>query len=251
MQPVFSIITVTYNAAPFLERTLQSVLGQTYPGIEYILIDGKSEDNTVEIIRQYQDRLSYWHSEPDEGLYDAMNKGLRQATGDYVWFINAGDTFYTNNTLREVADLIRSENTMPDILYGETMIVGRNGKALGLRRLRAPERLTWRSFRMGMLVCHQSFVVKREIAPAYDTRYQLSSDIDWCIRCLQKARNIQNTRQVLSCFMEDGMSSTQRKQSLKERFRILSHYYGYLPVGLLHLWFALRFYSAKWFKGRV
>ena len=94
-QPVFSIITVTYNAERWLERTILSVLSQSYTNVEYLIIDGGSKDRTVEIIRQYASGLAYWVSEPDKGLYDAMNKGLRQATGDYLVFLNAGDTFHT------------------------------------------------------------------------------------------------------------------------------------------------------------
>ncbi|MDR1380203.1 MAG: glycosyltransferase, partial [Tannerella sp.] len=89
--PVFSIITVTFNAGKVLEQTILSVVNQSYPGIEYIVIDGNSSDNTKEIIEQYASGISCRVSEPDRGLYDAMNKGLRLATGDYVWFLNAGD----------------------------------------------------------------------------------------------------------------------------------------------------------------
>ena len=90
LQPTFSIITVTYNAERWLERTLLSVLNQSYSNVEYIIIDGASKDKTVEIIRQYEAGIAFWISEPDHGLYEAMNKGLQHATGDYVWFLNAG-----------------------------------------------------------------------------------------------------------------------------------------------------------------
>ena len=92
-QPVFSIITITYNASRWLEQTILGVLSQSYPNIEYIVIDGGSTDGTVDIIKQYASGISYWVSEPDKGIYDAMNKGLQKATGDYVWFINAGGFF--------------------------------------------------------------------------------------------------------------------------------------------------------------
>ena len=90
----FTIITITYNAAQWLERTILSILSQSYGNIEYVIIDGASTDGTVDIIRQYAPGVSFWLSEPDKGLYDAMNKGLQHATGDYVWFINAeAETF--------------------------------------------------------------------------------------------------------------------------------------------------------------
>ena len=247
----FSIITVTYNASRWLERTIVNVLSQSYPGIEYIIIDGGSTDGTVDIIKQYASGVSYWVSEPDKGLYDAMNKGLLKATGDYVWFINAGDTLYTTNTIQQISDSLKKEKYLPDVIYGETMIVDAKGNPVGMRRLKAPRKLTWKSFRMGMLVCHQSFVARREIAPCFNTDYRWVSDYDWCIQCLKKAQCIHNTSLVLSNFLEDGMSTIHRKASLKERYQVMKEHYGSVSTFLLHGWFAMRFYSAKWFKGRV
>ena len=101
LQPTFSIITITYNAVRLVEQTLLNVLSQSYPNIEYIVIDGGSTDGTVDIIRRYESGLAYWVSEPDKGIYDAMNKGLQKATGDYVWFINAGDTLCSSDTVHQ------------------------------------------------------------------------------------------------------------------------------------------------------
>ena len=95
-----SVITITFNAEQFLRETMQSVLGQSYTNIEYIIVDGKSTDGTVEIIKSFEGGMKAksiefrWISEPDSGLYDAMNKGLRMATGDFVWFVNAGDRIF-------------------------------------------------------------------------------------------------------------------------------------------------------------
>ena len=122
-QPVFSIITITYNASRWVESTILNVLSQSYPNIEYIVIDGGSTDGTVDIIKQYASGISYWVSEPDKGIYDAMNKGLEKATGDYVWFINAGDSLYTSDTVQSVASLAQKKRTLPDIIYGE--IIGK------------------------------------------------------------------------------------------------------------------------------
>lgn len=250
-QPKISIITITYNAERWLERTILSVLTQSYTHIEYIIIDGQSKDKTVDIIRQYEAGVSYWISEPDNGLYDAMNKGMRHATGDYVWFINAGDTIYTADTVQKMVDKIKKKVSLPDIIYGETMIVDSDNRPVGRRRLKAPKRLTWKSFKMGMLVCHQSFLVKREIATPYDTAYRHVADFDWCIRSMKQAQRIQNSGLVLSNYMEGGMSAIHRKASLKERYAVMSRYYGKVFTLLIHGWFALRFYWAKWVKGRV
>lgn len=250
-RPTFSIITITFNAEKWLERTVTSVLSQSYPDIEYIIIDGASKDGTVDIIKQYASGIAYWSSEPDNGLYFAMNKGLQHATGDYVWFLNAGDTFFAANTVQRVsASILKSKKTV-DIIYGETAIVDADGKFLSMRRLKAPDHLTWKKFKMGMLVCHQSFVVRREIAPEYDTNYRLVADYDWCIRCMKHADKIKNSRLTLVNFLEAGMSSARRKESLKERYAIMCKYYGVLPTALRHGWFAFRFGIAKLFGKHV
>ncbi|GHT55716.1 glycosyl transferase [Bacteroidia bacterium] len=262
----FSIITVTYNAAQWLERTIQSIVNQNYPDIEYIIVDGGSTDGTLDIITNYKLRITKWISEPDKGLYDAMNKGLQLATGDYVWFINAGDRIYSPNTVQEMVNLLKAslqvkpsmKNARPTpplggwgVLYGETEISDSQGNSLGLRRLKAPEKLTWKSFKMGMLVSHQSFIVKREIAEPYDLKYRYAADIDWCIRCLKKANSILNTHQTLSWFLEAGFSAENRKASLKERYEIMCEYYGKIPTQIRHLWFAIRFYTAKCLKKTI
>jgi len=243
----FSIITITYNAAQWLERTIQSIISQTYPDIEYIIVDGGSTDGTIEIITNYKLRITKWISESDRGLYDAMNKGLKLATGDYVWFINAGDRIHSANTIQEIINRLSpfAFHLSPDVIYGETEISDNQGNSLGMRRLKAPENLTWKSFKMGMLVSHQSFIVKREIAELYDLQYRYAADFDWCIRCLKKTNNILNTHLTLSYFLEAGYSSANRKASLKERYDIMCKYYGKIPIQIRHLWFAVRFYIAK------
>ena len=194
-QPTFSIITITYNAERWLERTILSVLSQSYPNIEYILIDGASKDKTVEIIKQYESGIASWISEPDKGLYDAMNKGISLATGDYLCFLNAGDSFHEDDTLQQMVHSI-SGNELPDVLYGETAIVDKNGHFLRMRRLSAPNVLTWKSFKQGMLVCHQAFFAKHTLIEPYDLNYRFSADFDWCIRIMKKARTRSEERRV-------------------------------------------------------
>ncbi|MDR0733963.1 MAG: glycosyltransferase [Dysgonamonadaceae bacterium] len=249
----FSIITVTYNAAAWIERTIQSVLSQTCTDFEYIVVDGGSTDKTIDIIKDYELRIANFKfiSEPDRGIYDAMNKGLKLAVGDYVWFINAGDRIHSPNTLQEIANQLSASGSRISILYGETEISDSQGNSLGMRRLKAPEKLTWKSFKMGMLVCHQSFIVRREIVEDYDLRYRYSADFEWCIRCLKKAEHVLNTHQTLSYFLEAGFSAENRKASLKERYEVMCKYYGKIPTQIRHLWFAVRFYFAKWIKRKI
>ena len=234
-----TVITVTYNAEQTLERTLKSVQEQTYPAIQHLIVDGKSTDNTVDLIRRHEHDKMAWISEPDEGLYHAMNKAIGMAAGDYLCFLNAGDTFYEASTVEKMMGSFM-EGQPPDILYGETAIVNDDGRFLHMRRLKAPERLTWRSFKQGMLVCHQAFIVKRELAEPYDLSYRFSSDFDWAIRLMKKGRSILNTRLILINYLNEGLTTTHRKASLKERYRIMAKHYGHLSTLLHHAWFVVR-----------
>ncbi len=240
--PTFSIITITFNAASTLEPTLQSVATQQGADYEYLLVDGASSDGTVALARQY-DCVTSIVSEPDHGLYDAMNKGIQRAKGEYLLFLNAGDSLYAPDTLKNIGGFI--EKYRPDILYGETAIVDSNRHFVSMRRLKAPEKLTWKSFRMGMLVCHQAFIARRELVPMYDLSYRFSADFDWCICCLKKAHNVVNTHLTLVNYLNEGVTTHHRDASLKERYRIMVKYYGAIPVSLLHLWFAFRYYVAR------
>lgn len=237
--PKFSIITVTYNAESVLEDTLQSVISQTYHHVEYIIIDGASKDSTLSIINRYKDRITKVISEPDKGLYDAMNKGMRQATGDYLCFLNAGDSFHEDDTLQQIVHTI-TESELPDVLYGETALVNNERHFLRMRRLSTPEVLTWKSFKQGMLVCHQAFFAKTSLAEPYDLQYRFSADFDWCIRVMKKARTLHNTHLTIIDYLEEGMTTQNRKASLKERFRIMARHYGMISTVAHHAWFVLR-----------
>ena len=143
-RPLISIITVVYNSEKYLEKTILSIAEQNNDALEYIIIDGGSKDNTLKIISKHADHIQKTISEPDSGLYDAMNKGLQMASGEYVWFINSGDKLYSNNTFVKLQEIIESQN-FPDIIYGETVIIDENDQEIGLRRLKTPENLTWKS----------------------------------------------------------------------------------------------------------
>lgn len=140
--PKFSVITVTYNAEAVLEDTIQSVISQTYRHVEYIIVDGASKDKTLSIIDRYKDHIAKVTSEPDKGLYDAMNKGIRLATGDYLCFLNAGDSFHEDDTLQQMVHTLPGSE-LPDVMYGETALVDKEGHFVRMRRLSAPETLTW------------------------------------------------------------------------------------------------------------
>ncbi|MDR0973570.1 MAG: glycosyltransferase [Prevotellaceae bacterium] len=238
----FTFITVCYNAATTLEATIRSVVEQTYGQVEYIIVDGASTDGTREVIERYAMHIDTLICEPDKGIYDAMNKGLVRATGDYVCFLNAGDALHTPNTLQAMVESI-PEGTMPDVLYGETALVDEQRRFLRMRRLQTPEHLTWRSFQKGMTVCHQSFYVRRKLAPCYNLRYRYSADVDWCIRVMQQATVLHNTHLVLTDYLAEGTTTRHRLASLIERLRIMVHYYGLLPTLWRHIGFVFRLVS--------
>lgn len=251
---VFSIITCTYNAESVLQRTLDSVLEQTYSHVEHIIVDGASTDatlNMVEAYRQKSDAEDWCHevrvkSEPDRGLYDAMNKGIQRATGQYVLFLNAGDVFPSADTLELVAESVGEGEEPPAVLYGDTDVVDNDGHFLRHRRLSPPRRLTWRSFMKGMLVCHQAFYARTDLAKAtpYDLHYRFSADVDWCIRIMRLARRrrlpMRNVGAVVVNFLDGGMTTTNHRASLKERFHVMAHHYGFVPTVLMHVWFVIR-----------
>ncbi len=242
LHPKFSIITVTYNAEKTIEDTIQSVITQSYKNVEYIIIDGDSKDDTMEIADKYSEHISHIVSEPDKGLYDAMNKGIKMATGNYLCFLNAGDELHEDDTLLNIVHTIRKESRLPDVIYGETAIVNDEGHFIRMRRLQTPERLTWKSFRHGMLVCHQAFFANTRLAKSelYDLNYRFSADYDWCIRIMKKSRNLHNTHLTIIDYLNEGMTTKNHKASLKERFDIMCKHYGYISTVLYHIWFVIR-----------
>lgn len=242
--PKFSIITVCYNAKATIEDTIQSVISQTYHHVEYIIVDGASKDGTLDIVNRYRAHIAVIVSEPDKGLYDAMNKGIGLATGDYLCFLNAGDSFHEDDTLQQMVHSIHTLR-LPDVLYGETALVDHEDHFLRMRRLSAPEILTWKSFRQGMLVCHQAFFPRRDLVMPYDLRYRFSADFDWCIKIMKKSKVLHNTHLTLIDYLAEGMTTRNQKASLKERFRIMARHYGWISTIAFHLWFVLRLLLKK------
>ena len=240
LKPKFSIITVTFNAASEIEPTLQSVLAQTYTEYEYLLIDGGSKDDTIARAKASGIEFAHIVSEPDRGLYDAMNKGIALATGDYLCFLNAGDSFYAADTLQTIVDAIAGEDELPGVVYGETAEVDGARNFVRMRRHKAPDNLNWRSFKNGMLVCHQAFYARRDLAPMYDLKYRLSGDVDWCIKVMKRASKLVKVDAVVVNYLQNGLSLKHHRASLKERFKVMSNHYGLLPTIGRHIWFIVR-----------
>ena len=238
--PLFSIITITYNAANELPATMRSVAEQSFTDFEHLIIDGASKDNTLEVAKSLGTEMMTIYSEPDKGLYDAMNKGLAKARGEYLIFLNAGDAFHAADTLQKMATASKSN---PDIIYGDTDLVDAQRRFVAKRHLSAPKQLTFDSFKRGMLVCHQAFVVRRELAPSYNLQYRFSADYEWCLRCLRKSRQGKcvNLDCVVIDYLTDGLTDKNHKASLMERYRIMSDYYGNVRTLLVHLSFIPRY----------
>ena len=239
MQPKLSVITIVYNNVKDIERTMLSVLNQSYLHLEYIVIDGASKDGTQKVIEKYRDKITRYISEPDHGIYDAMNKGLALATGDYVLFMNSGDEIYSPDTVTDVFD---NQNSA-DIYYGETEMYNEKWESQGQRRHCAPENFNWRSFKYGMSVGHQAIYIKRSITEPYDLQYKYSSDIDWIIKAAKKASSIVNTHMYVAKYLVGGMSKKKHFASLQERFKIFNKYYGLIPNLINHVFIALSLIS--------
>lgn len=254
-----TVATVTWNAAAVLQRTLDSVAEQDYPHVQHVVVDGRSSDNTLTLLRQYQERESAEGlerhdivvlSEPDKGLYDAMNKAIAMAEGDYIVFLNAGDKFHTPQVLGQIAEQISDSkyqiSNLPAVIYGDTDIVDDEGRFLRKRHLRPPQELTWKSFKHGMLVCHQAFFARTDIAKnnPYNLKYRFSADYDWCIRVMKEGHSLnlpmQNAGIVVADYLDGGMTVKNHRSSLMERLRVMAAHYGWLTAVGMHIGFVFR-----------
>ena len=209
-----SIITVSYNAADTIEQTIQSVLGQSYPEIEYIVIDGYSTDGTQNIVRRYADRITYFISEPDNGLYDAMNKGIRLASGDIVGILNSDD-YYNDDTVSKVAAYFAEHDV--DVAYGNTLIFNRSGKNR-LNRGRPLDTLWYQ-----MAVPHAATFVKKSIYEIYglfETNYKVSADYDLMLRLYRQGVRFGHIDETLAYFRWGGISIRESRIRVQEDIEI-------------------------------
>lgn len=240
MEPLLSIITVTFNARDTIAPTLRSVVEQSMTDWELIIVDGASTDNTLQIVEQFNISHLKVVSEKDRGIYDAMNKGLKLATGRYVLFLNAGDSFHNGDVLQRFASAALA-NPGAGLIYGQTVVVDANRNVVAPRHLTAPEVLTLQSFANGMLVCHQAFFALRELAVPYELRYTLSADYLWCLEILKKSKlNVYLGPEPIIDFLDGGATTKNHVKSLKQRFEIMCRNFGTFPTIFRHIKFALR-----------
>ena len=216
--PKISVVTVVYNGALMLEETIQSVISQTYTNVEYIIIDGASTDSTVDIIKQYASYLTYWVSEPDKGIYYAMNKAIEKISGDWVIFMNCGDQFYCNKVLQQVF----ASNILPDIdiVYGNTYVRSHWGNF----ELKANDWTEiWKSF------THQSIFIKSSVQ--MENKFAVedfvaAADYNLMYSLFFKQHKAQRMDVTISSILysEQGFSAKHQLLSKKEVLKVIKNY---------------------------
>lgn len=221
--PLISVITVVYNGAQFLEETILSVINQTYPNLEYIIIDGGSSDGSVDIIKKYEDKIAYWVSEPDRGIYDAMNKGITKAHGEWINFMNASDTFYSHETLERIF----SSTFLTDVIAGAYQLKGtKEGLYFPLQIL---DLVAYGE----LLSCHQALFFNKNTLSTeiyYDTRYKINADNDIMMRLCNAKYKIGFTNEIVAVFDTTGISSRKPKGFIPEKYKIIYKNFGFMGV---------------------
>ncbi|WP_415407437.1 glycosyltransferase family 2 protein [Sulfurovum sp. CS9] len=206
-----TIVTVTYNAEDLLEETLLSVINQTYKNIEYIIIDGGSTDNTLEIIKKYERQISYWISEPDDGLYYAMNKAIEKATGEWINFMNAGDTFADNDVVTYV---MKHKDNDTELIYGNY-----RKKNLDIV-VKAQEKSNWYQT---MPFCHQTLFTRTELMKTepFDTNFKIAADHNFILKMYQQQKNFSYLDKTLAVFSEGGFAHSNTVKMCIESLKVL------------------------------
>lgn len=209
MSPKISIVTVTYNGMKTIEDTISSVLGQSYENIEYIVVDGGSTDRTLEVIDRYADRIATVISEPDEGIYDAMNKGIKAATGDFVGILNSDDIFSNSDVIARLADYL-SANPDADAVYANLVMVTPDDTTKVTRKYFSNRYHFWKA-RFGLMVPHPTFYTRRSSFEAYGyykMDYRVAADFELMLRHYRGGQKFQHFDTIMVRMREGGISTT-------------------------------------------
>jgi len=243
LTPTFSIITVNLGNVDCLERTIANIHAQSYTSYELIVIDGGTKGIDIDYFLNKYNKITVFISEIDRGIYDAMNKGITMAKGDYLWFLNSGDRFHHEQSLQDVLSAIE-QNPNADVFFGDTDFVDEKYQSIGLiselKPQKFPEKITKSSFRFGMNICHQSIIVRTAISPNYNLEFKQASDIDWILNVLELNPITHKVPGVLSDFQIGGSSTENSRKAIKERYEIFKNHFGFLPNILAHVWIVIR-----------
>ncbi len=208
--PLFTVVTVVFNGEKELESTLLSVLNQSYRNLEHIIVDGRSTDGTLGIVRKYEASIDYWVSEQDQGIYDAMNKGIRLARGEWLYFLNCGDRFVDSEVLETVARQL-PRTGVPLVIGKVNYLCG--GRVVKQLPANVPAENTARAL-FGSKFCHQAFFARRQSyieAGGYDTRFPIFSDFHTAYRILRDGGGFQRIDLTIADFDGAGVSSDPRQ----------------------------------------
>ncbi len=226
-QPLVTIITVVRNGGHLLEKTINSILSQTYGNIEYIIVDGSSTDGSLEIIKRYDNQVAYWISEPDKGLYDAMNKGVGLAAGDWINFMNVGDGFFEPDTVSAVA---RHMQENADLIYGHCQMV--YGPEFSVTWKAGATTDLWK----GMIFRHQSLFTRTAICKSlpFDLDYRISGDFAFIYSCYRSRFRFRPLDLTVSSVMLGGFSDLNLVHAMRENRRAVVRHDGSLKVRLYY-----------------
>lgn len=223
-----TIITVCYNRKNTIEKAIKSVLDQNYDNIEYIVIDGNSKDGTKEIIESYKDRISHYISEPDKGMYDAINKGLKLATGDVIGLMHSDDEFYDNNVVSRIALRFKHSHNIEGI-YGDGVYVSNDQKERLIRN-RIGGGFNLKKIKSGWLPLHPTVYLKKSVIDKnglYNLDFKIASDTEFLLRYLYKHEIKMSYINIYIVKMRMGGMSTSFKRAfevLKEDYRIYKYH---------------------------
>lgn len=237
--PLISIITVVYNGIHSIKGTILSVISQSYKNIEFIVIDGGSSDGTIDIITEYRDHITFWASEKDTGIYNAMNKGIQKANGDWICFLNSGDTFVNTDTVSNVVREINKISESIEIIYGNILIRTQNGNYKE-KVAKEPCNLQRMHF------CHQSAFVKSNLLKKYlfDETYKLSADLKFFKQCFYDNHQSIHLNFPVVIYDTEGISNTNRQAGLKENIEIIKE----IDKGLNKFLFLIRLYFVIYWR---
>ena len=217
-KPKISVITVVYNGEKYLEHTIQSVINQTYKNLEYIIIDGGSTDGTIDIIKKYEDKIDYWVNEKDDGIYDAMNKGINKANGEWINFMNSGDSFFNIHTLDNVFKNDSFNNV--DILYGDVQVEYGYFKKINKSK-------TINNIWKGMIFSHQSCFIKSSYHKTnkYTHEYSIAADFNFFYKAFLDKKTFFKLNNIVSIVLNYGVSDRYQTETIKQWFDITSKYH--------------------------